>query len=107
MLAMKPIVRTHESAPDRSPRTGQALVSRRDGIKLGTASAFTLLTPISVLATLQKEKSMALAASLNTGGSTEIRSFNVSFPRADYDDLRRRIAATKWPDREQVSDASQ
>jgi hypothetical protein len=39
--------------------------------------------------------------------SPAVRSFTVSFPRAEYDDLRRRIAATKWPDREQVSDASQ
>jgi hypothetical protein len=36
-----------------------------------------------------------------------IRPFRVSFPQADFDDLRRRIAATRWPDREQVNDASQ
>ena len=104
---MKLDVMTHESAPDRSPGAGRALMSRRDGLKLGTASAFTLLTPTSVLAALQQEKSMPLAASQDTGGSTAIRSFNASFPPADYDDLRRRIAGTKWPDREQVSDASQ
>ena len=36
---------------------------------------------------------------------TEIRSFNVSTPEDDLADLRRRIAATRWPDRE--TDASQ
>lgn len=36
-----------------------------------------------------------------------IRPFNVSFPEADLADLRRRILATKWPDREQVPDTTQ
>ena len=36
-----------------------------------------------------------------------IRPFQVSFPAADLADLRRRINATRWPEREQVTDASQ
>ena len=36
-----------------------------------------------------------------------IRPFHVHFPKAALDDLRRRIAATKWPGREPVSDATQ
>jgi pimeloyl-ACP methyl ester carboxylesterase len=36
-----------------------------------------------------------------------IRPFSVNFPEADLIDLRRRIAATRWPDRETVSDPSQ
>jgi hypothetical protein len=36
---------------------------------------------------------------------TEIRPFNVSVPEDELGDLRRRIAATRWPDRE--TDASQ
>lgn len=36
-----------------------------------------------------------------------IRPFSVNFPEADLIDLRRRIAATRWPDREAVSDPSQ
>jgi pimeloyl-ACP methyl ester carboxylesterase len=36
-----------------------------------------------------------------------IRPFSVNFPDADLVDLRRRIAATRWPDRETVSDPSQ
>src|SRR5262245_54484867 len=38
---------------------------------------------------------------------TAIRPFRVSFPQSDLDDLRRRINATKWPERELVADASQ
>jgi pimeloyl-ACP methyl ester carboxylesterase len=36
-----------------------------------------------------------------------IRPFHVNFPDADLADLRRRITATKWPERETVNDASQ
>ncbi|HSE03494.1 MAG TPA: epoxide hydrolase, partial [Methylomirabilota bacterium] len=36
-----------------------------------------------------------------------IRPFEVQMPAADLADLRRRIAATRWPDQETVSDRSQ
>ena len=36
-----------------------------------------------------------------------IRPFRVNVPEEELVDLRRRINATKWPDREQVADASQ
>jgi len=37
----------------------------------------------------------------------DIRPFHVSFPAAQLTDLRRRVKATKWAERETVSDASQ
>jgi pimeloyl-ACP methyl ester carboxylesterase len=39
--------------------------------------------------------------------STEIRSFEVEVPEAELTDLRRRIAATRWPSKELVEDRSQ
>ena len=39
--------------------------------------------------------------------ATAIRPFHVSTPEAELTDLRRRINATRWPDRETVTDASQ
>jgi pimeloyl-ACP methyl ester carboxylesterase len=36
-----------------------------------------------------------------------IRPFHVNVPEADLTDLRKRINATKWPERETVTDASQ
>jgi hypothetical protein len=36
-----------------------------------------------------------------------IRPFNFNAPDADLLDPRRRIAATRWPDKEQVTDESQ
>jgi Epoxide hydrolase N terminus len=38
---------------------------------------------------------------------TAIRPFHVSFSEAELTELRRRIDATKWPERETVTDASQ
>jgi pimeloyl-ACP methyl ester carboxylesterase len=38
---------------------------------------------------------------------TAIRSFHVDVPEAELTDLRRRVNATKWPERETVTDASQ
>jgi len=36
-----------------------------------------------------------------------VRPFEVQFPESDLADLRRRVAATRWPDRETVTDDSQ
>jgi pimeloyl-ACP methyl ester carboxylesterase len=42
-----------------------------------------------------------------TQEDTSIRPFHVSFPQDQLDDLRRRIQATRWPDKETVADDSQ
>jgi pimeloyl-ACP methyl ester carboxylesterase len=39
--------------------------------------------------------------------TTEIRPLTVEVPQADLDELRRRIAATRWPERETVDDQTQ
>jgi pimeloyl-ACP methyl ester carboxylesterase len=39
--------------------------------------------------------------------TTELRPFTVEIPEADLADLRARIAATRWPDKETVPDQSQ
>jgi len=57
----------------------------------------------------------ALAVGLFAGASPghaqtsdrSIRPFTVQVPQAALNDLRRRIAATRWPDRETVEDFSQ
>jgi hypothetical protein len=40
-------------------------------------------------------------------GDESIRPFRINFPEAAIVDLRRRIAATNWPERETVTDATQ
>ena len=39
--------------------------------------------------------------------NTTVRAFQVGFPEAELTDLQRRINATRWPERETVSDDSQ
>jgi pimeloyl-ACP methyl ester carboxylesterase len=41
------------------------------------------------------------------GSRTAIRPFRVTVPEAELTELRRRITATRWPERETVEDASQ
>jgi len=49
----------------------------------------------------------AQAQSKTEGGAEAIRPFKVHFPDEALADMKRRIAATRWPDREIVADASQ
>src|SRR5512134_3883230 len=67
--------------------------------------------------TFQKMTAVALAfglVALSSPGPAHgvsedrsIRPFKVQVPQAALDDLRRRIAATRWPDKETVADRSQ
>src|SRR4051794_13017270 len=47
----------------------------------------------------------ALHAATSSGDA--IRPFSFSFPQADLDDLRRRVTATRFPDKEIVTDTTQ
>jgi pimeloyl-ACP methyl ester carboxylesterase len=55
-----------------------------------------------------KEAAMTpLANAAQRTDSTDIRPFQIHVPDADLIDLRRRLAATRWPDPETVADGSQ
>ena len=47
------------------------------------------------------------AARMPGAGDEAVRPFRARVPDADVADLRRRLAATRWPDKETVADASQ
>lgn len=49
----------------------------------------------------------ALATVGPTAGADTIRTFRINVPEAALADLRKRIAATQWPDKETVNDTSQ
>ena len=51
--------------------------------------------------------SMLPGTSRAAAGDASIRPFSVNFPEEQLADLRRRIAATQWPERETVADTSQ
>jgi pimeloyl-ACP methyl ester carboxylesterase len=61
---------------------------------------------------LKKENTMTQASatqqrSEQADDKNAIRPFQVSVPEAELTELRRRISATRWPERETVTDASQ
>src|SRR5512134_3598844 len=51
--------------------------------------------------------SMFLGAQRAAASGDSIRAFTVNIPQEEVTDLRRRIAATRWPERETVTDSSQ
>jgi pimeloyl-ACP methyl ester carboxylesterase len=70
--------------------------SRRSVLAASAAAAATSVLPAgSVGATQQATQDSA------------IRPFRASFPEEELTDLRRRIKATRWPERETVTDATQ
>ena len=56
----------------------------------------------------QEEQMSAAEVGGQTGSDdTAVRPFQVGFPEAELAELRRRINATRWPERETVTDDSQ
>jgi len=92
-------------AKDCPPKTKVAQIGRRDGLKLIAASAMASLLPSYAPAAAQTESPAQGEDSMTD--KTAIRPFRAKFPKADLTDLRRRVAATRWPERETVSDDSQ
>src|SRR5215510_11059092 len=60
---------------------------------------------LTVLSAIVIRSAPARAAETTTG--TEIRPFHVHVPDAELTDLRRRLAMTRFPDKETVTDQSQ
>jgi pimeloyl-ACP methyl ester carboxylesterase len=92
-------------AKDCPPKTKAAQISRRDSLKLTAASAMASLLPSYAPAATQTESPAQGEDSMTD--KTVIRPFRAKFPKADLTDLRRRVAATRWPERETVRDDSQ
>ena len=96
---------------DRSRR--RFLKSSMFGLAVAfSPSALTEAFAESKSKTIQEEETMTQTsatqpASEQVADKTAIRPFQFNFPDAELTDLRRRVSATKWPDREQVTDASQ
>jgi pimeloyl-ACP methyl ester carboxylesterase len=68
------------------------LSTRRRILVASAAAGATTLMPAALHAAIQNDA---------------IRPFHISVPREALDNLRRRVAATQWPDRETVTDQSQ
>ena len=85
----------------------------KTGSILGLAAAFSPRTIAEAFTnsnskTNQMEDIMTQTSAAQTGEqATAIRPFQWNFSDAEVTDLRRRVNATKWPEQELVTDASQ
>ena len=86
------------SSTERAVWKGPTM-TRRLGILTvaGVFAALLVSTPQAAQTSIPKESTNAAS----------IRPFRISVPEAELTDLRRRIAATRWPDKEVVTDQSQ
>jgi pimeloyl-ACP methyl ester carboxylesterase len=71
------------------------------------AAAVAAASTLGLLGPSEKVHAMTQAAQQMGTDGVPIRSFHVNFPESDLAELRRRINATKWPERETVTDDSQ
>src|SRR5258706_1799572 len=102
----------------RSRTIGTALSSwpTRRGFFAVSVAALSISLPVfaspgyAQTVTTSDTDAVVVAAAPATGQAAEdrsIRPFTVHVSRSALDDLRRRIAATRWPDKETVADQSQ
>jgi len=79
--------------------------SRRSFI--GVAAATVAAASLSRLAFAEANQAITEVARSAGGDKTSIRALRVRAPESQLTDLKRRIKATRWPERETVTDASQ
>src|SRR5687768_16636177 len=75
-------------------------MKKNTNILARTLMAGALLMP-GLTSNAQEEQSSAVSV------SNAIRPFHINVPESELVDLRRRVLATRWPDRETVGDQSQ
>jgi pimeloyl-ACP methyl ester carboxylesterase len=74
---------------------------------VGVAAASVAAASLSQLAFSETNQAITDVAQPNGNNRTAIRSLRVHVPETQLTDLRRRIKATRWPERETVMDQSQ
>ena len=86
----------------------RARISRREVLAtsaLGVAAGLVATTPARALAFPTMNRTKEDAAMTTTAAA--IRPFRIQFPDQALTDLRRRLATTRWPEKETVADRSQ
>ena len=67
----------------------------------------TMIAGAMVAGAMALQSTLSAQPASGTSGSAEIRPFHVQIPAAQIADLRKRVLATNWPERETVADESQ
>jgi pimeloyl-ACP methyl ester carboxylesterase len=73
----------------------------------GAAAASVAALPLGLISLPERATAMTEIAQQPGSDSTAIRPFRVNVAAAELAELRRRVNATRWPDRELVADDSQ
>ena len=73
------------------------------------ASFLVMASAVALSVPCHFAQAASVAAVVSAAGKrdTSIRPFKIHVPESELADLRKRIADTRWPDRETVGDASQ
>ncbi|MDM0079742.1 epoxide hydrolase [Variovorax sp. J31P179] len=87
-------------------KTQSSPLSRRHFLAGSTAALLTSPSAFALAQSRPDEVAAAPVAGL-VGDDARIRPFAFHAPQSELTDLRRRIASTRWPSRELVTDASQ
>jgi pimeloyl-ACP methyl ester carboxylesterase len=74
---------------------------------IGVTAAAVVAGSLSRLAFAETNQSIAEVAQSSGGNKTAIRRLRVHAPELQLIDLKRRVKATRWPEQETVTDASQ
>jgi len=94
--------------PAGPPQRPDAQLSRREGLKLTVASTVAaMLAACSPDATPTSSAPSRTSQETTMADNTAIRPFHFEATKEDLADLKRRVAATRWPDKETVPDQSQ
>jgi pimeloyl-ACP methyl ester carboxylesterase len=73
----------------------------------GVAAASIVTGPVALLGSARRDQTGGEGERRTGDDGSAIRPFRVGVPEAQLADLRRRLGATKWPERETVDDDSQ
>jgi len=83
------------------------LSSRREFLRAAAASSAVAILSAEAAPETVRASSDKVAEPLLPPATTAVTPFKVSVPQSAIDDLKRRLASTRWPERETVGDWSQ
>jgi pimeloyl-ACP methyl ester carboxylesterase len=84
-----------------------ALSSRREFLRAAAASSAVAILSAEIAPETARASSNKVGEPVLPPATTAVTPFKVSVPQSAIDDLKRRLASTRWPERETVADWSQ
>src|SRR5580700_10678536 len=92
---------------EKRAQIAQTSSSRRDFLRAAAASSAVAILSAESAADTARASTDKVAQVVLPPATTAVTPFKVSVPQSAIDDLKRRLASTRWPERETVGDWSQ